>query len=183
MAKGDIPHLQEKVLAGRLLTAGASKTSAALDSFASWLLGGFAAAFALILSSDSTIGRYIFEEDLKFAGSIFLWAAGITIIEKYLSAIIRGAAEVAAQAEDAVLKLAADGVELNFAIVFQEVQSAVVRPARWIVARSQAKLIGGDFAVSGRNLFRCAQAQGLLVLVSAALLLAALSILLRGLGG
>ena len=183
MTTGDVPHLQEKVLAGSLLTAGAGKASAALDSFASWLLAGFGAALVLVISSDSTIGKYVSEQDLKCAGVLFLWAAALTVIEKYLSALIVGAAETAAQAAEAGRRLADENVEINFSIVFQELQSAVVWPARWFVTRSQAKVLRGDFASSGRNLLRCAQAQGFLVLVTAVLLLAAVGTLIRGLNG
>lgn len=183
MTTGDVPHLQEKVLAGSLLTAGAGKASAALDSFASWLLAGFGAALALVISSDTTVGKYVSEQDLKSAGVLFLWAAALTVIEKYLSAIIVGAAETAAQAAEAGRRLADDNVDVNFSIVFQELQSAVIWPARWFVARSQAKVLRGDFASAGRSLLRCAQAQGFLVLVAAVLLLVAVGTLIRGLNG
>lgn len=176
----DIPHLQEKVLAGNLLTAGAAKASAALDSFASWLLGGFGAALALVLSSDAALGKYVLEEDLRCAGVLFLWAATLTIVEKYLAAVISGAAETASLAAEAGRRLADDGVEVDFLVVFQELQSAVVWPARWFVVRSHEKALRGDFASSGKNFLRCAQAQGLLVLTSAVLLLIAIGVLVRG---
>ena len=54
-----IEHLQEKVLAGSLLTSGAGKAASVIDTFVSWLLAGAGAALALLIGNLSDIAQYL----------------------------------------------------------------------------------------------------------------------------
>ena len=91
-----IKHLQEQVFANSLLTVGAGKSSAVLDSFVSWLLGGFGAALALVLSNLDSIAPFVPIEAIKSSATIFMVAVVVGVVEKYLAAIVTGGAESAA---------------------------------------------------------------------------------------
>jgi hypothetical protein len=110
-------------------------------------------------------------------------AAALTVTEKYLASVIVGAAETGARAAEVGRQLADDEIEIDFSVVFRELEAATLPPMRWFVGRSFSKVKTGDFAASGRNFARCAQIQGLLVLFVAALVLWALWVIVCGLDG
>jgi hypothetical protein len=183
MTDHPIEHLQEKVLAGSLLTASAGKAAAVVDTFVSWLVAAAGAALALLIGSLSDIAPYLPVKTVKCAAVLFLIAAGLTVVEKYLASIVVGAAEAAAHAAEIGRRMADEDVELDFSIVLKEFETATLPPMRWLVGRSFAKVQSGDFAASGRNFARCAQVQGMLALVIAIIVLSALGLIVFGLGG
>lgn len=183
MTDEPIQHLQEKVLAGNLLTSGAGKAAVVIDRFVSWLLAAFGAALALLVGNLADLVSYMPVSTLQHASALFLIAAGLTVIEKYLASMLIGAAETYAHAVEVGKRLADDEIEIDFSIVFRELETATLLPMRWFVGRSLAKVKDGDFAASGRNFARCAQIQGLLALAVAGLVLWAIGLIVSGLGG
>lgn len=174
MNEEPIQHLQEKILAGSLLTSGAGKAASTIDSFVSWLLAGAGGALALLIGNLADLTPHIPAATLNRAASLFLVAAFLTVVEKYLASVILGAAESSAHAAEAGRQLAEKEIELDFSIVLKEFEAATLPPMRWFVGRSFAKAQRGDFAASGRNFARCAQVQGLLAFTVAVLILRAL---------
>jgi hypothetical protein len=183
MTDEPIPYLQEKVLAGSLLTSGAGKAASVIDSFVSWLLAGAGGALALLIGSLDDLAKYVPLANVKSAAILFLVAACLTVVEKYLTSIIVGAAETSAHAAEVGRRLADDEIEIDFTVVFRELEAATLPPMRWFVGRSFAKAQRGDFAASGRNFARCAQIQGVLALAVAVLVLSALGLVVCALGG
>jgi len=175
-------YLQEKVLAGSLLTFSAGKAARVIDSFVSWLMGGAGLALALLIGNLEHLAPYMAIATVRHAAKLFLAGASLLVIEKYLASFIVGVAETAAYAADVGRQLAADQIKIDFSVVFREFEAAVLRPMRWFVGRSYAKAQRGDFSASGKNLARCAQIQGLLALAVAVLVLWALGLLVCGLG-
>jgi hypothetical protein len=105
------------------------------------------------------------------------------VVEKYLASLVIGAAETSALAAEAGRRLAIEEIPIDFNIVFKELEAATLRPMRWFIGRSFAKVQSGDFAASGRNFFRCVQLQGILALIVAVLILWALGMIVYALSG
>lgn len=183
MSNGTIEHLQEKVVAGSLLTSGAGKAAAVVDSFVSWLLAGFGAALALLIGNISEVIKFVPLAAIKNASILFLVAAAFTIVEKFLASRVIGAAEAASIAAEVGRRLADDDVEVDFSVVFGELRKATLVPMRWLVARSIEKVEKGDFAASGRSFARQVQFQALLSFIVAGLVLWAMGLIVVGLGG
>lgn len=183
MPSGSVEHLQEKVLAGNLLTAGAGKAAAVIDSFVSWLLAGFGAALALLVGNIAEIIRYLPLTTIKRASFLFMVSAALAIVEKYLASRVIGAAETAAIAAEAGKRIADDKVTIDFAIVFGELRKATFTPMRWLVDRGLDRVEKGDLAASGRSFARQVQLQALLSLVVAGLVLWAIGLIVFGLRG
>lgn len=170
-------HIHEKVLASALLSEGVGRSSRALDSFASWLLGAFGAALALIVSNISELTRHLPLSAVKCAGAIFVGAAVLAVLEKYIAAILSAAAKASAVGRALGEEFAVE--ELDFSVVFAEARRAAFPLLSWFVARSFRKVEHGDLTAAARNLTRWAQIQGLLVFAEALLLLWAALVVFR----
>lgn len=72
MTEEPIRHLQEKVLAGNLLTSGAGKAARVIDSFVSWLLAGAGGALALMIGGLADVQRYVPVATITSAAVLFL---------------------------------------------------------------------------------------------------------------
>ncbi|HEX5759324.1 MAG TPA: hypothetical protein VF121_09030 [Thermoanaerobaculia bacterium] len=178
-----IEHLQEKVFAGNLLAAGAGQAAKVIDSFVSWLVAGAGGAVVFLVANLGDLAPYVSVESVRRAGILFVVAASLTVIEKYLASLVSGATETYARAGSLGRQLAADEVEVDFSVVLREVEAATLPPMRWFVSRSFAKVRKGDLAAAARNYARCAQIQGLLALLVVVLVLVAAGIIVNGVGG
>ncbi len=165
----DTEDVHEKVLASALLSEAAGKCSASLDSFSSWLLGGFAAALVFLISNVGSLQAHLPVIALRAAGRLFLIAVVLGLVEKYIATVLRGAAEASAAGREIGEKFAE--FDLDFKIVFGELEKAMFPPLKWFVRRSLAKAQSGDFAASARSFVKWAQIQGFVVVVQAAVLL------------
>ena len=177
MDPSKIKNLQEKVFANSLLMVGAGKSSAVLDTFASWLLGGFGAALALVLSNLDSVAVFLPVQSVKFSAAIFVVAAVVGVVEKYLAAVVSGAAEAAAAGREIGEKAAE--LDLDLSAVFQLSENAALPfmrlPLRWLLQKTAA----GDLTASGRFFVRCSNVQAILVLIEAVLILGAALALVR----
>jgi hypothetical protein len=67
----------------------AGDLSAKLDTFAAWLLAGFWAAVALLLTSHE-VSVLVPAASIRYGAKLFLAAVRVTVVEKYLSIIVAG---------------------------------------------------------------------------------------------
>lgn len=176
-------HLQEKILAGHLLTNAADRAAAVIDAFVNWLLVGAGGLLGLIISNLDDLVQYVPAASVKSAATWFLVATGLAIFEKYLFSLLSGAAETQPAAVELVQRRADKKVELDFSVVFREIEVATLWPMRWFVRWSFAKTQKGDFPVAARFYFRCAQTQGFLALLILACVLVVLYWIVSGLIG
>jgi len=174
-------EIQAKILAGRLLTLGARHSSEALDQFSSWLLGGFGAAFALLIVNVENVSKHLAIRSLRSAVWLFLAMLLLGVVSKLLAAILRAAGGAAAESESMGHDLADREVEINFKTVFRETEEATFPSMRRLVAASLRRVEHGDFAAGGRLYARLAQVQGFIVFVEVALAVAAALVLACGL--
>jgi hypothetical protein len=177
----EIEHLQEKVFLNSPLVAGAGKGSAAIDHFASWLLAGFGAALALLLSNLDSLATSLPLGCLRSAAIIFIVAATFGVVEKFLAVIISGAVEASGVGASIGEKAAEREVELDLAYVFSEAKAASYPPMRWLLAGMLNKAQRGDLAAPGRFFTHCTQAQSVLALIETFLILFAAATIIRSL--
>lgn len=181
MKTSEIEHLQEKVFLNSLLVAGAGKSSAAIDNFASWLLAGFGAALALLLSNMDSLTSALPLGCLKAASVFFIIAAGIGVVEKFLAVTISGAVEASEVGASIGEKAASLNLDLDITYVFSEAKAASYPPMRWLLARMLDKAERGDLAAPGKFFTHCVQVQAVLALIEAVLILFAAATIIRSL--
>lgn len=174
-------ELQAKVLAGRLLSLGAHRSSESLDHFSGWLLAALGAALALLLANIDSVSRHLSVRSLRLALILFLCTLLVGVVGRLVHSIVGASARVATEAEPMGSQLAEMQIQVNFKTVFQEMEEATFWPMCKVVATAYAKVEQGDYAAGGRLLARLTQIQGGLVLLELALATAAGFVLAHGL--
>lgn len=174
-------ELHERVTAGRLLSIMAARLSANLGSFGSWLLVGVGAVYSLVLADLSSIQEFVALEAIKTGMGLLLVSVVLGVIQRWLSAIITGSCESAEAAEKIGRDLAEQDIDLDFNVVFREIENGTYYPAKWLVRRSFKNAMSGDFAASGRLSGRLAQIQSIVVFAQVGFSLAAIGVIVNGL--
>lgn len=177
----EIENLQEKFFANTLLTVASGKVSAGLDSFASWLFGGSAAALTFLLGNLDSLGSYLPLGALRDSAYILLGATIPVVAEKLISAMVVGAAEGDASAREIGEATANKGVKLDLPLALREFERAFFPPFRWYIKASIEKMKKGDLAASGRRLTKLTQIQVGLVIAEVLLIVWSIATLVGGL--
>ncbi len=168
--------VQELIVAGRLLMMMAARVSENLASFASWLIGSFAAVLGLLVANVDSVSQFLPSKSLGTATFIFLLAVGLHVIQRYLYAIVAGSVAASREAEELSTPQG-----LDFSRVMDEIERSSLWPVRILVARAMAKIRNGDFAAGGRLNAKLAQIQGYLVIAQMIIVVWAGSVLGRAL--
>lgn len=119
-------HIHEKVLVSALLFESVGKSSAAIDSFSSWLLAAFAGAITFLVGNLDSFSDHLPPTALRCCISLFLVVALLGIVEKMLATVIAGASAGAAVGRQMGAQLAERGIVPDF--------SAPDRSAWWTAA-------------------------------------------------
>jgi len=174
-------NVQELFLANQLLTRVARHGSRELDSFSGWMLGGFGAAFALLLANIEQVSRLIRVENVRAGGLVFLVAILLGVMQKSLASVVASTSAAALEGEALGFQAAAAGADVDIQVLFREFERATLFPFRWVVRRSLQKVVQGDLAAGGRMCVQMSQLQGWVVSFESLLALAAALILVYGL--
>ena len=102
-----------------------------------------------------------------FQGAVGAWAALILlgVVEKWFASIVASAAAGADLVKGVLAPLLAQGQDIDFAPIAQELERAIWWPMRVFVARINSKTNAGDSVSAARGLLWVAQSQGLCVVV------------------
>jgi hypothetical protein len=149
-----VANIVEKLLAAKMLASAAGHSSSQLSSFSGWLITGFAAGFGLLLANIESISKFVEPRRVGLAILFFLGAVLVHVVQRWLAAITAGSI---AAGNDAGTASANHNQEIDFKVVFAEMERASYRPARWFIRRSFAKVASGDLAGAGRMQFKLAQ--------------------------
>ena len=157
--------LNTSLSAGRILSIGARRLSASLDSFSGWLLAGFGATYGLLLAHLDSLATYMSTSNVKTGATYFIIAAALAAIQKLLAAYV--AAGTAAGEDGAATgkELAENRAPLNVESMYQQVNQGLLWPWRGFNTRITKKAIAGDYAVVGRFHARASQIQSYFVVL------------------
>jgi hypothetical protein len=162
-----LPHINEQLVASRVIVAAAGTAATRLDTFSNWLMLGYAAAIGLLLDKGD---KYLPSPAFHRLIELFLWVAVLGIIAKYLSVAVSGASAGTAIGREAV-----SGVgELNLEPLARQMLRGLPQPARFFTRRMLAKAMAGDLLSSSRLFFCLAQVQGALTMLQAACVIVAI---------
>lgn len=156
-----------KRLAGQVMAAGAESASHMVDTFSSWMLGGFGAVMALLLANIPKLSPVIPIATFRRAGEIYIVAAALGVIEKFLALWIGGMSK--AEAVGADLGKDIDPANFDMALYLETVKKGFYWPGRWLVNRFIAAFARGDIAYASRVALKATQWQGLIAVIEAGL--------------
>lgn len=176
----DIPNFHERVTAGRLLSTTAAQVSGRLDAFCGWLLLGVGAAYALAFAHWVELQNLVAPHTLQVSLLLLLGAIVVGIFQRWLAAMVAASFVTAEKAGQLGAELAARGIEVDFTVVFREMERGLFYPAKWLARSSFRKAIGGDLAAGGRLAAYISQVQSYLALVLVGLVVAALAVTVAG---
>lgn len=173
-------ELHERVTAGRLLATAAAQISAHLDTFCSWLLIGVGGAYALVLTNLDSLQQLVSLRSLQKSLLLLLIAIVIGVFQRWLAAIVAANAATGEKAEQIGKDLAERDIEVDFKVVFREMERGTYYPARWMLRRSFNKAMSGDFAASGRITAAISQIQSVLAFVLVGFVVTAIAVTVYG---
>lgn len=163
-----IKHLDEQLIAAKMLIESAAKMSRVLDTFACWLLAGSAALLALLLAH-----RVLPPETVRRSvGWLFVVAAFGTVVQKYLATIIAGVAEgfrIGRQAFEE--HRARRSIELDVTALNGYMLDALYPLQRWLIRPFVDKAAQGDLVAGAQLALVLGQIQGYIVFVDSLLIL------------
>ena len=174
------PELHERIMAGRLLAVSAAQISSHLDSFCSWLLLGVGGGYALVLANLASLQGFIAPQSLQTSLFLLLVAIAFGVLQRWLAAIVAASTASGEKAEEIGKELADRDIDVDFRIVFREMERGTYYPAKWMVRRSFNKAMSGDFAAGGRITALISQIQSALAFVVVGLVVAAIAVTAYG---
>ena len=176
----DIPYVHERVTASRLLSTTAAHVSGRLDAFCSWLLFGAGAAYALVLAHWAQLQSLVAPHTLQVSLLLLLAAIVVGIFQRWLAAMVAASFATAEKAGQLGAELATRGINIDFAVVFAEMERGLFYPAKWLARSSFKKAVAGDFAAGGRLAAYISQIQSWLALALVGLVVAAVAVTVAG---
>jgi hypothetical protein len=176
----EFPEIHERVAAGRLLSLVAAHISEHMGSFGTWLLVGVGATYSLVLANLASVQQFVSLWSIRSGLLLLLAAVVFGVLQRWLAAIVGASSAVAEKSDKIGRDLSEQEVDLDFQVLFREMERGTYYPAKWIVKRSYRKVMAGDFAASGRMSAGIAQVQSLLVFAQVAFALAAIATIACG---
>jgi hypothetical protein len=111
---------------------------------------------------------------------LLLIAIVLGVFQRWLAAIVAASAATGEKAEQIGKELATQDIEIDFKVVFREMERGIYYPAKWMVRRSFNKVMSGDFAASGRVAAAISQIQSGLAFVLVGFVVAAIAVTVCG---
>jgi hypothetical protein len=162
MSDFQIPHLNEQILVSRALVLAAKNASEGMDKFIHWMLAGFAAGLTYLLGQS-----HIPFISLKPIASLFLIAALIGILQRYLAMIVSIGATTFQEGE----KLHDNRTPIDIARFFIIYIQSLPVTNRWAAAWAARQFMTGNLTATGKGIMNFAIIQCTLGLACTALLL------------
>jgi hypothetical protein len=160
----EIKNIHEKNFVNVLRARTNESVSPIIDHFSGWLIGGFGAAAALLVSQYDSVSNHINTNVIQEFLLLLMVALVIAVIQKFISSLIIANAKASIVAVELGKAAAENNIELDFKFIFEEIEKSIFPISRWAVRRSFRKAIEGDLVASSRNFVRLFQVQGLITL-------------------
>ena len=151
-----------------------------IDSFSGWLIGGFGAASALLVSNYDAVSKHIDIGGIQEFLYLLMAAFVVAIIQKFTSSIVLANAKGSLAAIEQTEKALSKSVNLDIKIILSELEVSMLPISRWAVRRSFKKALSGDLVSSSRWFTRLCQIQGIFTLIQSIITLVAIYQLARG---
>lgn len=170
------PTPADKLYTGKVLLILGARVSSGLATFSGWMMVGFAAILGALLANLDSSFKFLDVETLSSISKLFAVAVLFCVIQRYSAAVISSSSAVAEEIEKHP-----PPEEMNIASFMEQLESATLWPMRYMVRRSNRKILQGDLAAGGRLISTLAQIEAWLVFAQLLLVLAAVWMLASGL--
>lgn len=169
----EVQHRAEQTLVSAILHELNGKSSSILDSFSGWMIGGYAATAALLVSQYGSVTNHLAPASIHQFLILFLWSLIVVVFQKIIAVLVASASQSAAVARDMDEKAGTNPNTLNVEFILTELKRPIFWPMKLLVNRSYKKVLNGDLVSAPQNMNRLTQVQGLLCLAQVILVLVA----------
>ncbi|WP_298208572.1 hypothetical protein [Acidovorax sp.] len=149
----------ESVYLGRVFLTMGAQVSSGLATFAGWMLIGFAAILGTLLANLDKAAKYLAPNTLSTFAELFAAAVFLHLVQRYSAAVVASSAAAGKEVE-----LHPVPADMQMAVLLDSMEQAVLWPTKWLVRRSNRKILAGDIAAGGRLILVLAQVEAWLVL-------------------
>lgn len=170
-------NLRARAFANTNMTVASGEVAISLDLFATWALIAQAGFLTLLLTSASDSESVIPISDLKASGYVFLSAAAICLVQKYLSAGLSAMSKGVIRS----LEVAEKFDPFDRGELFRLMKDEYPRPGRYLVSKAIRKMEDGDLTYIGRMTVRIGFVHSLLMILEAILLAVSFGIVIGAL--
>ncbi|WP_373033471.1 hypothetical protein [Sulfurovum sp.] len=145
-----------------------------IDHFSSWLIGGFSAAAALLVSQYNSVSAHVNISVIQDFLLLLMAALVLAAIQKFISSLVISNAKASIMGLELGKNASESNIELDFKFIFDEIERSIFPISRWFVRRSLRKVLAGDLVANSRNSVRLLQVQGLITLAQVLVTLCAI---------
>jgi hypothetical protein len=142
------------------------------------MMVGFAAILGALLANLDSSSKFLAAETLSSISKLFAVAVLFCVIQRYSAAVVASSSAVAEEIEKHP-----PPEKMNIASFMEQMEGATLWPMRYMVRRSNRRILQGDLAAGGRLISTFAQIEAWLVFAQLLLVLAAAWVLASGLRG
>ncbi len=153
-------------------------TSAGLSKFSGWMLVGYAAILGALLANLDSASKFLASGTLSRLALLFSVVVLLNLLQRYSAAVVASSAEVGKKVKEQPTPQ-----NMDIVVFMTELEAATLWPARFMVRRSNRKLLAGDLASGGRLLSTFAQIEAWFVFAQVLVSVAAILVLACGLRG
>lgn len=161
---------------GQVLVVMAASLSSGLSKFSGWMLVGFTAILGALLANLDSATKFLAFGTLNRIAILFSFAVLLNLLQRYSAAVVSSSAEAAKKVQEQPVPQ-----NIDIAIFLEEIEQAMLWPARLMVRRSNKKLLKGDLAAAGRLISKLSQIEAYLVFAQVLVSIAAIWVLACGL--
>jgi len=172
--------LNSRLAAQQTLLSATRRVSDALPSFSTWLLGGFGAAFSLVVANIENVSKFIEISHIRFGLIVFLISLAVAVLATYLSTVVKAALGAQEDGEALGKLFAATEGGIDAQLFMTEYKRGLLPPIRWMAQSSLKKAEAGDVVAGARLIAKLSQLQALLVVIQSILALIAIGVLAFG---
>lgn len=151
--------VETKIFASKLLYVMAGNVLKEVSALATWFVAGAGALLAVVASNAGSLGGHLQVGYLSGSIKLFLAAAAINVVQRWLGAMIAGAVAVDIEISKSVPN---EAVDIGGAV--ELAKGASLAPIRGGMANAQKALSKGDLLYPARRVARMSQIQPLLML-------------------
>ena len=145
-----------------------------IDHFSSWLIGGYGAAAALLVSQYNSVSNHINISVIQDFLLLLMLALIMAVIQKFISSLVISNARASIVGVELGRDASENNIDLDFEFIFNEIEKSIFPISRWFVRRSLRKVLKGDLMANSRNIVRLLQVQGLITIAQVLVTLCAI---------
>lgn len=168
----------ESIYLGRVFLTMGARISAGLAHFSGWMLIAFAAILGTLLANLESATKILSAEALSTVAGLFAFVVLLHLLQRYSAAIVASSAAGGKEIEEHPVP---DGMPVE--VMLDQMEKAIFWPAKYLVRRSNQKLLQGDLAAGGRLMLKLAQVEAWLAFAQLLTVIAATWVLASALRG